>query len=136
MDNTFINEILKTTTSISSSIIKKELLIDRDKSTPITLMYSESTVDKDIINRDILNPIMNNFNVLFPKDIDKYEFLIKVALPVCNTKIETSLSEISNALSSGKTIIIFDGYRKSIIIDTTSFTYRSISEPTDRKSVV
>lgn len=130
MNNSFINEILQTTTSTSSTIIKKEILIDRDKSTQITIMYSQSTVDKDIINRDILNPIMHNFNVLFPKDIDKYEFLIKVALPVCNAVIETSFSEICNSLRSGKTLIIFDGYRKSIIVDTISFTYRSVSSPT------
>lgn len=135
MDNNFVNEILQITTSTSSSIIKKELLIDKDKSTPITLIYSESTVDKNIINRDILNPLMNNFNVLFPENVDKYEFLIKVALPVCNAKIETSISDISNALSLGKTLIIFDGYRKSIIIDTTLFTYRSISEPTLTSSI-
>lgn len=82
MDNNFVDEILQSTTSVSSNIIKKEILIDKDKSTPIILMYLESTVDKDIINRDILNPIMNNFNVLFPENMDKYEFLIKVALPV------------------------------------------------------
>ena len=135
MDNNFVDEILQSTTSVSSNIIKKEILIDKDKSTPIILMYLESTVDKDIINRDILNPIMNNFNVLFPENMDKYEFLIKVALPVCNAKIETSISDISNALSLGKTLIIFDGYRKSIIIDTTSFIYRSISEPTLTSSI-
>lgn len=135
MNNPFINEILQTTTSTSSTIIMKELLIDKDKSTPIIIMYSEATVDKDIINRDILNPIMHNFNVLFPKDVDRYEFLIKVSLPVCNAKIETSFSQICNALRSGKTLIIFDGYRKSIIVDTTSFTYRSISSPTLTSSI-
>lgn len=130
MNDKFVNELMKSATSTESTIIIKELLIDKNKSTPIVIMYSESIVNKDIINRDILNPLMYNFNVLFPDNIDKYDFLVKVALPVSNCLVEDSFSNIVNALRSGKTILTFYGLRKAIIIDTISLQYRSISTPT------
>lgn len=130
MNDKFINELMKSATSTESTIITKELLIDKNKSTPIVIMYSESMVNKDIINRDILTPLMYNFNVLFPDNIDKYDFLTKVALPVSNCLIEDSFSKIVNALRSGKTILNFYGCRKVILIDTISLQYRSISTPT------
>ena len=130
MNDNFVNELMKSATTTESTIILKELLIDKNKSTPIVIMYSESIVNKDIINRDILNPLMYNFNVLFPDNIDKYDFLVKVALPVSNCLVEDSFSNIVNALRSGKTILTFYGLRKAIIIDTISLQYRSISTPT------
>lgn len=130
MDDKFVSELIKSATSTESTIIIKDLLIDKNKSTPIVIMYSDTMVNKEIINRDILTPLMYNFNILFPDNIDKCDFLTKVALPVSNCLIEDSFSEIVNALRSGKTILTFYGLRKAIIIDTISIQYRSISTPT------
>ncbi|AQM61491.1 MULTISPECIES: spore germination protein [Clostridium] len=135
MANSFVKSIIDSITSSPDTIIVKELLIDKFKSTNITLLYSNATVDKDIINRDILTPLMYNFNVEFPKDCDKYEYLLKVALPVSNATIESSFPKIVEAIDGGKTLLIFDDSHKAISMDTTSFTYRSPSTPSITSSI-
>lgn len=129
MTNPFVQSLIENLTSTPNNIIIKELLIDKNKSTKLTLVFETSMVDKDILNRDILTPLMYDFNMIFPKNCDKYDFLLQVALPVGNATVESSFSKIIAALNDGKTLLIFDDSHKSIIIDTTSFKYRSPSPP-------
>ncbi|MGL4571286.1 MAG: spore germination protein [Clostridium sp.] len=135
MNNPFVKSLIDNLTSNPNNIIIKELLIDKLKSTKLTVVFENSIVDKDILNRDILTPLMYDFNNIFPKDCDKYNFLLQVALPVGNATIESSFSVILSALSDGKTLLIFDDSHKAIIIDTTSFKYRPPSPPSLASSI-
>ncbi|MEG2738896.1 MAG: hypothetical protein RR950_07470, partial [Clostridium sp.] len=75
MTNPFVQSLIENLTSTPNNIIIKELLIDKNKSTKLTLVFENSMVDKDILNRDILTPLMYDFNMIFPKNCDKYDFL-------------------------------------------------------------
>lgn len=135
MKLSFEDKIIKNSTSSESSIIKRNFLIDKDKSTRVTILYSDLTVNKNQINLDILNPLMHHFDSNFKANTDPYEFLLMTVLPMANAYIETSFSTLVSELKCGKTLLFIEENEKAIVFDTTNFTYRTIQSPTITSSI-
>ena len=93
------------------------------------VIYINGLANKDIIDRDILNPLMIHVQeVLTPKE-NTLDYLAKRYIAMCNTSIESDISHVVEAIKGGKTIVLIENVSNFIIIDTTGGNYRSISDP-------
>lgn len=110
-------------------IVMKNFYIGKTEPLNATIMYINGLANKDIIDRDILTPLMIHVQeVLTPKD-DTLDYLAKRYISMCNTSLETNINNVIDALKSGKTIVMVENVNNFIVIDTTGGNYRSITDP-------
>jgi spore germination protein KA len=110
-------------------IIIKNFYIGKTEPLNATIIYINGLANKDIIDRDILTPLMIHVQeVLTPKD-DTLDYLAKRYIAMCNTSIETDINNVIDALKGGKTIVLVENVNNFIVIDTTGGNYRSITDP-------
>lgn len=94
-----------------------------------SIIYIDGLSNKDIIDRDILTPLMLHVHeILNPKE-DIPDYLSKKYIAMCNTLIETDIAKLGEAVKSGKTAILIENINNFIVIDTTAGNYRTISDP-------
>lgn len=105
-------------------LVTKELLIG---SVEGFLLYMNGLVDKSLIDRDILKPLMIYAGNEI-KNIKDIEYLAKKYIPLSNTKVSSDMNEVVQSIKRGKTIIILQGFSKFIIADTTQYEHRSVTE--------
>ena len=55
--------------------------------------------------------------------------LMKKAIPYVEVESEAGIINIQNALLSGMFILLIDGYKEAILLDTRTYPARSVSEP-------
>ncbi|MBU3190210.1 spore germination protein [Clostridium bowmanii] len=99
------------------------------------LLYKDGLVDQNIINRDILNPLMHQVNedlstieLINEHVCDKYISMSKIA-------IESDISIVAKDIKSGQTAIIIYEANSFIVADTAGAEHRSITEPMDEVGI-
>ncbi|WP_406541046.1 spore germination protein [Clostridium ljungdahlii] len=112
-----------------SELVIKYIFIGDKNSLIAAVIYLNAQTDKNIIDRDILNPLMLHVHedISTIKNVDDY--LCKKYIAASNTSIETDINTIPDSINSGKTVIVLNGISNFIVIDTSGGTYRQISEP-------
>lgn len=98
-------------------------------------IYVEGLINKDIIDRDVLRPLMFNIQEDLNGKMNLPEYLSRRYISMSNTRVETEMNNIVSYLKRGKTAIVINGVCETIIIDTTGGTYRNIGEPENETSV-
>ncbi|RMD02377.1 spore germination protein [Clostridium autoethanogenum] len=112
-----------------SELVIKYIFIGDKNSLTAAVIYLNAQTDKNIIDRDILNPLMLHIHedISTIKNLDDY--LCKKYISASNTIIETDINKLPDDINSGKTVIVIDGISNFIVVDTTGGMYRQISEP-------
>lgn len=98
-------------------------------------IYVNGLVNKDIIDRDVLKPLMLNIQEDLNGKMNLPDYLCRRYISMSNTVVETEMSNIVSYLKRGKTAIIINGVNEAIVIDTSGGTYRNIGEPENETSV-
>ena len=131
LDNNFNDQI----NLIQSEIGKKNPIIIKNfyigKITPLnaSIIYINGLANKDIIDRDILTPLMLHVHETLALNDDTPDYLAKSYIAMCNTEIQADIHNVIEAIKSGKTAIIIENINSFIVIDTTGGNYRSITDP-------
>lgn len=118
-----------------STLVVKEFLIGKDNPLEATALYLNGLTNKDIIDRDILSPLMHyvHENLIGKENLSHY--LCKRYISMSNTIVNKDLNTAAEQLKRGKTIILICNCEEYIIIDTKGGEYRAISEPTSETSL-
>lgn len=126
---------LKDLTGKKSSLIVRTISIGKPNGLTAAIIYLNGLVNKDIIDRDIMNPLLFNIKEDLSKVSNVEECLCQKYISAGNVEIQDNIESAASAVSSGKTIIILKISEKFIIADTTGGENRTISEPVNETSV-
>lgn len=129
-----VNEI-KNLTGNPSQLVTKNLIIGKGTSIEAVVIYINGLADKNIIDRDILAPLMIHADEDFIniKNVDDY--ILRKYITVGNSNIEPDLNKAVEGVKRGKTVVITQNSTDFIVIDTTGGEYRAIQEPVNDVSL-
>lgn len=120
---------------IKNPPIIKRFFIGKNGITKAAIIYMDGIVNKDIIDRDILKPLMANVE----EDICNYEevsnYLCERYIYMSNTYVEKDIDKVIDSIKGGKTAIIINNVLDFIIVDTIGGNIRDISEPKNESSI-
>lgn len=132
MSNSDINgkkEYIIKETGMKSQIFVKDLLIGNLNPIKACIVYVNGLANKDMIDRDILNPLMFQLKEELTNSEGLAQYLCLKYIPMCSTIVDKNLNNAVEDLKSGKTILIIEASEEVIIIDTVAGNYRAITEP-------
>ncbi len=116
-------------------VVTKSLLIGNEEQLEGAIVYINGLASKDIIDRDVLHPLMLHIKENLKDKPNLMEYISKKYITMSNTKIEKDINNILSSLKRGQTALLLENSDEAIIIDTSSGDYRSISEPTNESSI-
>ncbi|MCW6075450.1 spore germination protein [Clostridium sporogenes] len=116
-------------------VVTKSLLIGNEEQLEGAIIYINGLASKDIIDRDVLHPLMLHIKENLKNKPNIMEYISKKYITMSNTKIEKDINNILSSLKRGQTALLLENSDEAIIIDTSSGDYRSISEPTNESSI-
>lgn len=123
-----INKI-KSLTGNPSELITRSLAVGKGLSIEATVIYINGLADKNIIDRDILTPLMLHADENFA-DMDNIDdYIFKKYITVGDSSIETDINKAVSGIKRGKTVVITQNSSNFIVVDTTGGVYRAIQEP-------
>lgn len=112
-----------------------ETLVIRDfenkqlKNAKCCIIYIDGMADSEMINRNIIQPVLNHSLSENIEIYDLLEELRKKVIVSSNAAYETNLSKIVSRIIYGDTLFLLEGFNESLIISTQGWKMRSISEP-------
>ncbi|MBX4261430.1 spore germination protein [Clostridium estertheticum] len=112
-----------------SPIVVKHFYIGSDQPLEAAIIYVNGITNKDIIDRDILNPLMIHIRENLNGRANIGDYLCKRYISMSNTLVESDLNGVVNHLKRGKTAVLINGTLEVIIADTTGGVQRAIMEP-------
>jgi spore germination protein KA len=118
-----------------SPVVVKDFYIGKNSLINATIIYSPPLVDKTIIDRDILSPLMLNVDETIIPGKNIAEFLSKKYITVSYSSVEIDPNKAIESINSGKTVILIENTSDFIIADTTGGFQRSIMDPPNESSI-
>ncbi|MFL0196773.1 spore germination protein [Clostridium sp. WILCCON 0269] len=118
-----------------TELIIRNLLIGNKNSLEAAIIYVNGLTDKNIIDRDILKPLMLNANEDFANMQNLEEYIHKKYIAVSDTYVETDINKAAEGIKRGKTVLLIQNSCNFILINTAGGTYRSIAEPDNDPSL-
>lgn len=111
------------------SMVVKHIYIGIDQPLEAAIIYVNGITNKDIVDRDILNPLMMHIGENLKGRANIGDYLCKRYISMSNTLVESDLNAVVNYLKRGKTAVLVNGATEVIIADTTGGVQRAIIEP-------
>lgn len=99
------------------------------------IIYLDGMVNTEIINENIIQPVLRND---LSEDIDTgnlLEELMKKVIVSNNVTLETEINQIVSSVIYGDTLFLLEGYNKALVISSKGWQTRSISEPESAKVI-
>lgn len=118
-----------------NAIIQKDFFIGKEPPINAVLIYINGFVDKNIIDRDILKPLMLSVNENLTPGDDIPDYLIKRYITMSSTYVERDINKAVQSVKSGASIIFIENCEDVIVIGTEGMQKRSISEPYNETSI-
>ncbi|MFA5527021.1 MAG: spore germination protein, partial [Peptostreptococcales bacterium] len=126
-------EKLRSTLGSSNDIVIREFNIGLDNGPEACLLFIDGLVNKEMINEDIMRAIMIDSRIIEDTVSVKKHHLLDVlkenSLFTCELKEVYTFEEVIQAILSGETIVLVDGYESGLQLGTRGWDYRAISEP-------
>lgn len=121
-------EVIKKELGTESLVIIKDILAGKGQPVDLALVYIDGLVDKSIIDRDILQPIMLNVNESLNGKDNLADYLSKRYIAMSQTTIISNINEAIMNVKRGNSIIFINNQPNFITVDTKGGNYRSIQE--------
>jgi len=128
--NTIINAL-----GSSTPIKVKKISLGKDPSIQGAIIYIDGLVDKNIINRDILNPLMIGISNSIVLNSDTSNFLCSTYITADCTIIKDNTMDVYKNIKNGNTLLLIENIEDYIIIDTTGGVIRQVSDPLNETSL-
>jgi branched-subunit amino acid transport protein AzlD len=119
----------------NSTLIIKKFKLGKPNPLNTAIIYMNALAVKDIIDRDILKPLMFNIEEDLNGKQNLLQYISETYLPVCNTEFINDINKAVDEIKRGKTILIADSCEGFLMSDTTGGYYRSIAEPLNESTV-
>ena len=132
MENGDLNgniDLIRNGLGTQSPMVVKHFYIGMDQPLEAAIIYVNGIANKDIIDRDILNPLMIHIGENLNGKANIGDYLCKRYISMSNTLVELDLNVVINYLKRGKTAVLINGALEVIIADTTGGQQRAIMEP-------
>lgn len=126
-NNDIINQI-RTSVGNNNEFTIREFIIGTTFHIDATVLYMNGLVQKDIIDRNILRPLMIYAKEDLRNIPDLENYLYKKYITASAVKVSLDINEVISSIKRGKTIIWLNGSPKFIIVDSTGGTYRDITD--------
>ncbi|MCB2352835.1 spore germination protein [Clostridium estertheticum] len=122
-------DLIRNGLGTQSPMVVKHFYIGTDKPLEAVIIYVNGLVNKDIIDRDILNPLMIHIGENLNGKENIGDYLCKRYISMSNTLVETDLNVVMNHLKRGKSAVLINGALEVIVADTAGGVQRAIIEP-------
>lgn len=132
--NYSIDNIKKLVGNVEELVVRN-FIVGKGFYIELALIYINGLANNDIIDRDILNPLMLHMKEDLMGIKNREEYIYKKYIAVSNTIVESDINKVVDSIKRGKTVLLIEGSVKYIVIDTTGGTYRGISEPVNDPSL-
>jgi spore germination protein KA len=113
----------------SSPIIIKHILLGTGQPLEAILVYVNGIADKNILDRDILKPLLLSINENLNGRPNLIDYLSKKYVAMSNTAVQKNLNEAIINIKRGNTVIFINNIQEFLIIDTRGGAFRNISDP-------
>jgi len=132
-------QILREALGQSSDVVIRDMKINSNSNVDAAVVYIDGLVDRDLVNHDILQPLMFNLQLIKDNVSQNHSSLIDFIKSSVLTVGQISGTEeidavISNVLL-GNTAILAEGVTQALLIDAKGWEARSIAEPTNEVSI-
>jgi len=125
-----INSILESCGN-SQQVIIRRFSIGKDTPLDAALIYKDGLVNQDIINRDILNPLMHKVHEDLSKAQSINQEICNKYISMSKIVIQTDINMVIKDIRRGKTAVLVHKEDTFIVADTQGTKHRNISEPMD-----
>jgi len=112
-----------------SEIVVRTFIVGNKNFLEAAIMYVNGLADVDVIDRDILKPLMLHVAEDLTNVSNIEDYIYKKYVAVSDTYVEGDVNKAADSIKRGKTVIIMEGASSFIVVNTTGGTYRAISEP-------
>lgn len=131
-------ELIKTFIIKSKDVVSRSFFIQGEKNLSAIAIYIEGVIDSDILNRDILKPLMiktsiEQLETEGPKHL--IERVYQATLTVGQVQKVSTLTELIQKIYDGFAVLLFDGFTEAFIIDIRLAQERTIEEPDTEKTL-
>lgn len=128
-----INEISKDIGN--RHLVVKFFIIGKIKPINAAILYLEGLTEKNIIDRDVLSPLMFRIDENLSTIFNLPEYLCEKYISMSNTMVEKDINKAIYFLKRGCTIIVLSNSPQFILIDTSSWMRRAIDEPPNEVAI-
>ncbi|WP_125152107.1 spore germination protein [Clostridium rectalis] len=138
MSISFHNEIKNKVYSIKEAVGDRVQVSSRNiyiKNKKATIIYIKGLINKNILDRDVLNPLMLKVKENLNDTENLEEYICSKYIPSSDVYLEIDLNSVAEEVKKGHTAIIIEGCEKVILIDTSGGKYRDITDPINESSV-
>ncbi|GCD11980.1 spore germination protein [Clostridium tagluense] len=119
----------------SSPIKVKRISIGKNPPIQGAIVYIDGLVDKNIINRDILNPLMIETRSPIELNSETPSFLCSTYITADCSFIKANTMEVSKNIKNGNTLLLIENIEDYIVIDTAGGSMRAVSDPMNETSL-
>jgi hypothetical protein len=116
-------------------VVVKKFYIGSESPLDAALIYVDGQVDKNVVDGDVLNPLMTNIREKLEINEGLCDYLCKRYIISSNVWLETEINNIVNMVKRGKSVVLIDKAINCIIIDSTGGKFRDISEPENEVAI-
>ncbi|MFW6035921.1 MAG: spore germination protein [Halothermotrichaceae bacterium] len=113
----------------------REITLGKKEKAKILIASIDGLIDKDIVNRDVLKPLMNSNVEVDKPDRELFDIIKEDILAINEITEVKNLEKCINYILSGDTLIYIDGKRIALKVGTRGWEARGVDEP-DTESVV
>lgn len=131
--------ILREALGQSSDVIIRAMKIRSNSNFDAAVIYIDGLIDRDLLNHDILQPLM--FNLQLIKDnvsqnhSDMIDFIKSSVLTVGQILATEDIERVIAAVLTGHTAILVEGLAQALLIDAKGWESRNIEEPKNEVSI-
>jgi spore germination protein KA len=122
-------ELIRNALGKQSPMVVKNFYIGMEEPLDAAIIYVNGISNKDIIDRDVLNPLMLHVEENLNGKEGIGDYLCKRYISMSNTLVESDFNVVINHLKRGKTAVLINGATEVIIADTTGGLQRAMIEP-------
>lgn len=141
MDKTLEKELLQNIEKFKSIFNNDDTLIIRqfrnqvEKRIKCCILFIEGMVNSEIINENIIQPIVTNTLLGKDKKENIFDELQQDVVVASSITKEHDLHKLVEAIVNGDTVLLLDGYTEGLVISSKGWQTRSVSEPESEKVV-
>jgi len=117
------------------TLIVREFQNKHLKAAKCCIIYIDGMVNTEIVNENIIEPILHNDLSIDIESCDLLGELKKKVIVSNNVTVETEINNIASSIVSGDTLFLVEGYDKALIISSKGWQSRTISEPESAKVI-
>ena len=132
-------KIIRSILGESNDIIIREMKISSNAKVDAAVIYIDGLVDRDLLNRDILQPLMFNLQLVKDKVSQNHSGLLgcikSSVLTVGQIEADSNIDSVISGVMKGYTAILAQGSTQALVIDTKGWEKRAIESPTNEISM-